>query len=41
MREVMKQVFTVIVACLLSATVSAQWRPYVRADVPRTTGREH
>ena len=32
----MRRVFTVIVACWLSATVSAQWRPYIRADVPRT-----
>jgi hypothetical protein len=32
----MRHLIAVIVGCLLSVTLSAQWRPFVRADVPRT-----
>lgn len=32
----MRHALTVTIGCLLTATASAQWRPFVRADVPRT-----
>ena len=31
----MRLAFAAVLACLLPATIAAQWRPYVRADVPK------
>jgi hypothetical protein len=32
----MRPAFAVVLACLPSVSLSAQWRPFVRPDVPRT-----